>query len=419
MSTSEVENTPVADQVEDNVTSTQAETEATPTTEVTETGTAKTTDTETTLTISAEKAKNEDSGNPSSEETMTYIETSKLAPRQESKQDAEADEPKNKAGESKIPETLENKSPEATIAPESYEVNTENTPKASGPSEEKTECGVVNESVVEVECRLYQTEDTTDGPSANPTAKETKTKSRSSSIKDVDAAVEELLQDKELIPREKTPPVENIDERAEDGVMVAKVPVDAASEIRSKDAESESRGEDRTEGPKSDPETRGDEGTGGEQSTAMSLGDQGAQKEAIQKLIDDKTLLEKDIFCLKSQLDTLKLDYSKMELEVETANTSRKEQDDYIKTLECDVTKLKKYEDWGKNNEEKINDFQSKLKSLAEVEEERNQKIVDLEKQLTNAKDKLDQAEKNIEDKEASNTRADDEKPKSRTCTIM
>ncbi|XP_050414114.1 immunoglobulin A1 protease autotransporter [Patella vulgata] len=417
MSTSEVENTPVADQVDGNVTSAPAETEATPTTEVTETETAKNTDIETPLTTSAEEANNEDSENPSSEETKTGIETSELAAEEESKQDAEAEEPKNKADESENPETVEEKSQEATIAPESSEVNTENTPKASEPSEEKTECGVVNESVVEVECTPNQTEDTTDGPNANPTAEEAK--SRSSSIKDVDAAVEELLQDKELIPREKTPPVENTDERAEDGVVVAIVPVDAASENRSKDAESESRGEDRTEGPKSDPETRGDEDTGGEQSTATSLGDQGAQKEAIQKLIDDKTLLEKDFFSLKSQLDTLKIDYSKMELEVEAVNTSRKEQDDYIKTLECDVTKLKKYEDWGKNNEEKINDVQSKLKSLAEVEEGKNQKIVDLEKQLIVAKDKLDQAEKNIEDNEASNTRADDEKPKSRTCTIM
>lgn len=221
----------------------------------------------------------------------------------------------------------------------------------------------------------------------------------------------------------KSPTPSSKDEdRAEAGAVVpVPVPVQRSDGRSLVEERGEMRGEDRSEV----------QGDGGEDSRGQgqwkseeevflesSLTNQHAEKEALQKIIDEKVMLQKEYDALKGRYLTLEEDSQRWNMEVGMLKEKCQQQEKSIKDLEAEVARLREFAQWGQDNEAKVKDLQTRLATLAEEDAKKDRRIQKLQEDLQETRSRLIAAEQQAA---ASNEAAARQPPpqQSKTCTIM
>nr|KAG5708820.1 hypothetical protein BaRGS_031974 [Batillaria attramentaria] len=236
-----------------------------------------------------------------------------------------------------------------------------------------------------------------------------------------DAVVQDASAEDHRSSVSKSPTPSSKDEpRAEAGAVVP-VPVPIApSDGRSREREGgEARGEDRSEmqGDGGD-NTRGTGQWKSEEEAYMesSLLKQNAEQEALQAVINDKTKLQREFDELQMCYLALEEAGKKWEEEASMLREKCQRQESRIKELEAEEARLREYEMWGKDNEAKVKDLQSRLAILAGEDAEKDRRIQKLEEDLRDTNSRLINAERQAAlGAEALNQ----DTPKSKTCVVM
>ena len=227
----------------------------------------------------------------------------------------------------------------------------------------------------------------------------------------------------DTVPKAKSPTPSGAEEpRAEAGVVVpVPVPLKKSDGRSLAEERGEIRGEDRSEV----------QADGGEDSRGMgqwkseeelflqsTLTNQQAEKEALQAVIDEKVKIQKDYDDLKGRYVAMEEGSKQGELEKAMLKEKCQQQEQRIQALETEETRLRDFEQWGKDNEAKIRDLQERLASLAGEDAEKDRRVARLQEELQETKARLVVAERQT----ALNTDTATQhqaSPKSKTCTIL
>ena len=238
-----------------------------------------------------------------------------------------------------------------------------------------------------------------------------------------DASEEAAAEGSPQVAGQSPTPSSKDEARAEAGAVVpVPVPLKRSDGRSLVEERGEIRGEDRSEV----------QGDGGEDSRGQgqwkseeelflesSLMNQHAEKEALQKIIDEKVRLQKEYDALKGRYLALEEDSQRWHLEVGVLKEKCQQQEQRIKELEAEEARLREFEQWGKDNEAKVVDLQTRLATLATEDAEKDRRIQKLQEDLQETKSRLTVAERQAAAR-SSETAAQQPPPQqSKTCTIM
>jgi hypothetical protein len=212
------------------------------------------------------------------------------------------------------------------------------------------------------------------------------------------------------------------EDRAEAGAVVP-VPVEESqkSDGRSAEQAGGERGEDRPELQAGEPsdDSRGQGQWKGEDEAflASSLSNQQAEKEALQKVIDEKVAVQKEYDDLKGRYLLMEQDSQHWDMELTVLKEKCQQQEQRITELQAEEKRLRDFEHWGKDNEAKVKDLQGRLATLASEDAEKDRRIQKLQEDLAETTSRLVAAERQavLSNEAAQRQQA----PKSKTCVVM
>ena len=238
-----------------------------------------------------------------------------------------------------------------------------------------------------------------------------------------DASEEAAAEGSPQVAGQSPTPSSKDEARAEAGAVVpVPVPLKRSDGRSLAEERGEIRGEDRSEvqgDGGEDSRGRGQWKSEEELFLESSLMNQHAEKEALQKIIDEKVRLQKEYDALKGRYLALEEDSQRWHLEVGVLKEKCQQQEQRIKELEAEEARLREFEQWGKDNEAKVVDLQTRLATLATEDAEKDRRIQKLQEDLKETKSRLTVAERQAAARSSEAAAQQPPPQQSKTCTIM